>query len=64
MKPFVTQKEAVKANLIKALEYHDGNRTHTAKALGIGIRTLQRHLRKEGLENYLLKTNTESEKTV
>jgi DNA-binding NtrC family response regulator len=27
--------------IIQALEYHHGNRTHTARALGISIRTLR-----------------------
>ena len=30
--------------ILKALQYHSGNRTHTAKALGISIRTLRNKL--------------------
>jgi len=30
--------------IIKALQYHNGNRTHTARALGISIRTLRNKL--------------------
>jgi len=30
--------------IIEALKYHQGNRTHTAKALGISIRTLRNKL--------------------
>lgn len=59
MKPFVTQEEAVKINLIKALEYYNGNRTHTAKALGIGLRTLQRYIKKDGLETFCVKPKKE-----
>lgn len=33
------------------LAYHDGNRTHTAKSLKIGLRTLQRKLKKYGLDS-------------
>lgn len=39
--------------ILDALKYHQGNRTHTAKALGISIRTLRNKLadyRLEGLE--------------
>lgn len=35
--------------LLKALERHGGNRTHTAKSLGVGLRTLQRRLRQHGI---------------
>jgi len=35
--------------IIDCLKAHHWNRTHTAKALGIGIRTLQRHIAKYGL---------------
>lgn len=38
-----------KAFLMKTLESHGGNRTHTAKSLGIGIRTLQRKLLHHGI---------------
>jgi len=54
---FTTQKEVVRANAIKALEYYKGNRTHTAKGLGIGIRTLQRMLARYDLKTYLLASN-------
>jgi DNA-binding NtrC family response regulator len=30
--------------ILEALNYHQGNRTHTAKALGISIRTLRNKL--------------------
>jgi DNA-binding NtrC family response regulator len=52
-----TKLEDVESLVIKAvLELKSGNRTHTAQALGIGIRTLQRKLKKLGLSDYLLKT--------
>jgi len=54
---FSTQKEVVRANAVKALEYYKGNRTHTARGLGIGIRTLQRMLAKYNLKTYLLSNN-------
>ncbi|MCG8472887.1 MAG: hypothetical protein MI742_13675, partial [Desulfobacterales bacterium] len=38
-----------KAFLFKALEKHHGNRTHTARSLGIGLRTLQRKLLHHGI---------------
>ncbi len=38
-------------HIINCLRAHDFNRTHTAKALGIGIRTLQRRLITLGLNN-------------
>lgn len=51
--------DEVEATVIKAvLELKSGNRTHTAQALGIGIRTLQRKLKKMGLADYLLKQRT------
>jgi len=37
--------EIEKIIVLKALRYHNFNRTKTAKVLGIGIRTLQRKLR-------------------
>jgi DNA-binding NtrC family response regulator len=30
--------------ILEALQYHQGNRTHTARALGISIRTLRNKL--------------------
>lgn len=45
--PLGTTLEAMEETLIrKTLAWFDGNRTKTAKALGIGIRTLQRKLKK------------------
>ena len=62
-KTYLKQREVVLNNLIKALEFHNGNRTHTAKGLGIGIRTLQRSLKKASLETYLLKTTEDVNQT-
>jgi DNA-binding NtrC family response regulator len=36
--------------ILATLRFKDNNRTHTAKTLGIGIRTLQRKLRQYGVE--------------
>lgn len=49
----ITLAEIEKAVVKATLEANNGNRTHTAKALGVGIRTLQRHLKKVGLTDYL-----------
>ncbi len=51
--PGRTLEQIEKKIILEALEYHHGNRTHTAKALGISIRTLRNKIaefRKEGLE--------------
>lgn len=37
--------------ILWVLKEHKYNRTHTAKALGIGLRTLQRKLKQYGAEN-------------
>jgi DNA-binding NtrC family response regulator len=42
--PGATLNEIEKNVIIDALKYHGGNRTHTAKALGISIRTLRNKL--------------------
>lgn len=39
--------------IVEALEYHDRNKTNTAKALGIGLRTLRNKLHKYGLKEYM-----------
>jgi len=43
-KPGRTLDEIERNVILEALKYHDGNRTHTAKALGISIRTLRNKL--------------------
>jgi len=40
--------------ILQVLEFHNGNRTHTAKTLKIGIRTLQRKLHRYGRSEYLV----------
>ena len=40
-KPGKTLDEIERNVILEALKYHEGNRTHTAKALGISIRTLR-----------------------
>ncbi len=42
------EKEAI----VTALKFHNGNRTHTARRLNIGIRTLQRKLKTYGMSDY------------
>lgn len=41
--------EFEKRHILFVLDKMDGNRTRTAEALGIGLRTLQRKLRKWGV---------------
>ena len=43
-KPGKTLNEIERNVILEALKYHEGNRTHTAKALGISIRTLRNKL--------------------
>ena len=44
-----TLKDIKKRYILARLEHFKGNRTHTAKSLGIGIRTLQRNLKEFGI---------------
>lgn len=44
-------KEVERRFILKKLTHCNYNRTHTAKALGIGLRTLQRKLQSYGLSN-------------
>jgi len=43
-RPGRTLDEIERSVILEALKHHDGNRTHTAKALGISIRTLRNKL--------------------
>ncbi len=43
-KPGKTLDEIERSVILEALKYHEGNRTHTAKSLGISIRTLRNKL--------------------
>ena len=50
--PGQTLDDIERAVILQALQFHSGNRTHTAKALGISIRTLRNKLaeyRKHGI---------------
>lgn len=38
-------------HILEVLDMNGGNRTHTARALGIGIRTLQRKLKEYGADH-------------
>lgn len=42
-------KEIEKITILDSLKYHNNNKTHTSKALKIGLRTLQRKLNKYGV---------------
>ena len=46
----LTMEELEKLAIVKALDQHEGNRTHAANRLGISVRTLQRKLRQYELE--------------
>ena len=51
--PGRTLDDIEKSVILEALQYHRGNRTHTARALGISIRTLRNKLadyRRDGLD--------------
>lgn len=47
--PAATVREAEKLAILKALDAHQGNRTHAARQLGISLRTLQYRLKEYGL---------------
>ena len=42
--PGITLEEIEKEVILKALSFYHGNKTHTAHALGISIRTIQNKL--------------------
>lgn len=44
--PGMTLKDIEKTVILSMLARHDNNKTHTARTLGIGIRTLQRKIKK------------------
>lgn len=44
-------KDSERAIILKMLNANKGNKTHTAKSLGIGLRTLQRKLARYTSEN-------------
>ena len=46
--------------ILETLKQKNFNRTHTARALGIGIRTLQRKLKRYGASDWGLKTKSAS----
>ena len=43
--PYLSLREIEKLAILKALKTHNYNKTHTARRLGIGIRTLQRKIK-------------------
>ncbi len=50
--------------ILETLRQKNFNRTHTARALGIGIRTLQRKLKRYGASDWGLKTKVGGEDLV
>ncbi len=50
--------------ILETLRQKNFNRTHTARALGIGIRTLQRKLKRYGASDWGLKTKVGGEDMV
>lgn len=62
--PGVTLEELEKRTILRALRFYNNNKTHTASALGISIRTLQNKLneyngiKKQEEENDEHKTNS------
>ena len=52
--PGIKLKDIEKEVILKTLASLKGNRTHTARVLGIGIRTLQRKLKKYASEGVQL----------
>lgn len=46
-----TRDEAQRTHTIRVLQLLNGNRTHTARALGISLNTLQRDLRRWGVQD-------------
>jgi DNA-binding protein Fis len=45
MEPYLLLHEVEKDHILKVMALKNQNKTHAAKALGIGIRTLQRKLK-------------------
>lgn len=54
--PGTKLEEIERAVILKTLKQQDYNRTHAARVLGIGIRTLQRKLKKYGVSGIGLKS--------
>ncbi len=53
LEPGMTLADFERLVILQTLKRHSQNRTHTAKALGIGIRTLQRKIKQYGAETDL-----------
>lgn len=51
LEPGMTLADFERLVILQTLKRHSQNRTHTAKALGIGIRTLQRKIKQYGAES-------------
>lgn len=48
--PTVNLEELERLAIRQALETHHGNRTHAARAMGISVRTIQRNMKRYGIE--------------
>lgn len=55
--PGTKLREIERIVILETLKQKNFNRTHTARALGIGIRTLQRKLKRYGASDWGLKAN-------
>lgn len=51
LRPGTSLDEMERVVILETLKLKNFNRTHTAKTLGIGIRTLQRKLKKYGVQS-------------
>ncbi len=58
--PGTKLREIERIVILETLKQKNFNRTHTARALGIGIRTLQRKLKRYGASDWGLKTKVPS----
>ena len=58
--PGTKLREIERIVILETLKQKNFNRTHTARALGIGIRTLQRKLKRYGASDWGLKTKVAS----
>lgn len=62
--PGTKLREIERIVILETLKQKNFNRTHTARALGIGIRTLQRKLKRYGASDWGLKTKAPVEAAV
>ena len=58
----MTLEDMEKEVIEKSLRFYSGNKTHTANALGIAIRTLDAKLEKFGIDRKLVKEEVQKER--